>query len=84
MNRREIFSPDAKRRAARFMAERGTAVRRPNGRNGHGRTLVLDPGKLARFEPASWSEPATGVAGSARPAPPSLPGRIEARPEGAA
>jgi len=52
MNRREIFSPDAKRRAARFMADRGTAVRRPNGGNGHGRTLVLDPKKLARFEPA--------------------------------
>jgi branched-chain amino acid transport system ATP-binding protein len=52
VNRREIFSPDAKRRAARFMAERGTAVRRPKGGNGHGRTLVLDPEKLARLEPA--------------------------------
>src|SRR5581483_7525450 len=52
VTRREIFSPAAKQRAARFMAERGTAVRRPNGGNGHGRTLVLDPAKLARFEPA--------------------------------
>jgi hypothetical protein len=52
VNRREIFSSGAKQRAARFMAERGTAVRRPHGGNGHSRTLVLDPEKLALFEPA--------------------------------
>jgi len=50
--RREIFSPEARERAARLMAERGRAVRKGNGRNGHGRTLLLDPEKLARFEPA--------------------------------
>jgi len=52
MSPREIFSPEARARAARFMAERGHAVRKGNGHNGHGRTLVLDPQKLARFEPA--------------------------------
>ena len=50
-----VFSPEAKARVARFMRtlqhdERGVAVRRSNGRNG--RTLVLDPEKQARFEPA--------------------------------
>jgi branched-chain amino acid transport system ATP-binding protein len=34
------------------MAERGRAVHKGNGRNGHGRTLLVDPEKLARFEPA--------------------------------
>jgi len=54
--RREIFSDDARRRAARLMAERGRmpAANGGNGhtRNGHGRMLVLDRDKLARFEPA--------------------------------
>lgn len=49
---REIFSADARRRAGRLMAERGRVVRRTTGRNGNGRTLVLDPEKLSRFEPA--------------------------------
>jgi branched-chain amino acid transport system ATP-binding protein len=52
MSSREIFSAQARQRAARVMEERGKIVRRSNGRNGHGRTLVLDPAKLARFEPA--------------------------------
>ncbi|HEV7865476.1 MAG TPA: ABC transporter ATP-binding protein [Acidimicrobiia bacterium] len=52
MSAREIFSPQARERAARVMEERGKVVRRSNGHNGHGRTLVLDPAKLARFEPA--------------------------------
>jgi ABC-type branched-subunit amino acid transport system ATPase component len=51
MSGREIFTPQARQRAARFMADRGHAVRKGNGGNGHGRTLVLDPAKLARFEP---------------------------------
>ena len=51
MTRKQIFSPEAKARAARLMAERGVVVRKSNGGNGHGRTLVLDPAKLARFEP---------------------------------
>ena len=34
------------------MAQRGRVVRRDTGRNGHGRTLVLDPEKLSRFQPA--------------------------------
>jgi branched-chain amino acid transport system ATP-binding protein len=50
--RRELFSEAARQRAGRLMAERGRVVRRSNGRNGHGRTLVLDREKLARFEPA--------------------------------
>jgi len=50
--RRELFSADARRRAGRLMVERGRAVRNGNGHNGHGRTLLLDPDKLARFEPA--------------------------------
>jgi ABC-type branched-subunit amino acid transport system ATPase component len=52
MTRKQIFSPEAKARAARLIAERGHVVRKTNGGNGHGRTLVLDPAKLARFEPA--------------------------------
>jgi branched-chain amino acid transport system ATP-binding protein len=52
VSRRDIFSPEARERAARLMTERGRAVRRGNGRNGHGRTLLLDPKKLAGFEPA--------------------------------
>jgi len=51
-DRREIFSPEARRRAARLMAERGRLTRNGNGHNGNGTTLVLDPAKLARFEPA--------------------------------
>ena len=50
--RREIFSASARQRAGRLMAERGRVVRKTNGRNGHGRTLLLDQEKLARFEPA--------------------------------
>ena len=50
--RREIFSTDARRRAGRLMLERGRVVRKGNGHNGHGGTLLLDPEKLARFEPA--------------------------------
>jgi ABC-type branched-subunit amino acid transport system ATPase component len=34
------------------MAERDRVIRKGNGHNGHGRTLLLDPDKLARFEPA--------------------------------
>ena len=55
--RKEIFSAEARRRAARLMAERGR-MPAANGRNGNGhgngnrRTLVLDRDKLARFEPA--------------------------------
>jgi branched-chain amino acid transport system ATP-binding protein len=51
--RREIFSAEARRRAARLMAEKGR-MPAANGRNGngHGRTLVLDREKMARFEPA--------------------------------
>jgi ABC-type branched-subunit amino acid transport system ATPase component len=49
---REVFNADARKRAGRLMAERGRIVRRATGRNGHGRTLVLDPDKLARFKPA--------------------------------
>ena len=50
--RREIFDQHARQRAARLMAQRGRIVRRSTGRNGHGRTLVLDPEKLSRFRPA--------------------------------
>ena len=50
--RREIFDLEARQRAARLMAQRGRVVRRSTGRNGHGRTLLLDREKLARFEPA--------------------------------
>jgi ABC-type branched-subunit amino acid transport system ATPase component len=50
--RREIFNPEARRRAGQLMAERGRLVRNGNGHNGHGRTLLLDPAKVARFEPA--------------------------------
>jgi ABC-type branched-subunit amino acid transport system ATPase component len=50
--RREIFNPEARRRAGRLMAERGRLVRNGNGHNGHGGTLLLDPAKVARFEPA--------------------------------
>ena len=50
--RREVFSASARQRAGRLMAERGRVVRKTNGRNGHGRTLLLDQEKLARFEPA--------------------------------
>ncbi|MGH9006063.1 MAG: hypothetical protein ACRDYV_23295, partial [Acidimicrobiia bacterium] len=46
---REIFNLDARRRAGRLMAERGRVTRRGNG---YGSTLLLDPDKLARFEPA--------------------------------
>jgi ABC-type branched-subunit amino acid transport system ATPase component len=34
------------------MAERGRLIRRGNGHNGNGSTLLLDPEKVARFEPA--------------------------------
>ncbi|HVW33589.1 MAG TPA: ABC transporter ATP-binding protein [Acidimicrobiia bacterium] len=67
MSSRDAFSPAAKARAARFMAERGVAVRKPNGRNGHSRTLVLDPDKLARFEPAR-TRVATQLTGGTLPA----------------
>jgi len=52
--RKEIFSAEARKRAGRLMAEKGRAAGGGNGRNGngHGRTLVLDRDKLARFEPA--------------------------------
>jgi ABC-type branched-subunit amino acid transport system ATPase component len=49
---REIFNLEARKRAARLMAERGRLVRKGNGHNGHGSTLLLDPQKMARFEPA--------------------------------
>jgi ABC-type branched-subunit amino acid transport system ATPase component len=49
---REIFDRKARERAGQLMAQRGRVVRRDRGRNGHGRTLVLDPEKLSRFEPA--------------------------------
>jgi len=49
---REIFNLEARRRAGRLMSERGRVVRRGNGHNGGGGTLLLDPEKLARFEPA--------------------------------
>ena len=49
---REVFNAEARKRAGRLMAERGRIVRRSLGGNGHGRTLVLDREKLARFEPA--------------------------------
>jgi ABC-type branched-subunit amino acid transport system ATPase component len=49
---REIFSLQARRRAGRLMAERGRLVRNGHGHNGGGGTLVLDPAKVARFEPA--------------------------------
>jgi branched-chain amino acid transport system ATP-binding protein len=49
---REIFNLEARKRAARLMAERGRLVRKGNGHNGHGGTLLLDPQKVARFEPA--------------------------------
>jgi branched-chain amino acid transport system ATP-binding protein len=52
MSNRDLFSADARQRAARLMAERGKIVRKTMVRNGHGRTLVLDREKLARFEPA--------------------------------
>ena len=51
-SRREIFDAEARQRAARLMAQRGRVIRRSTGRNGHGRTLLLDPEKLSRFEPA--------------------------------
>jgi len=51
-SQREIFNSDARKRAGRLMAERGRIVRRSTDRNGHGRTLVLDPEKLSRFRPA--------------------------------
>src|SRR5437764_4395883 len=53
MSRRESCSAEARRRAARLMAEKGR-MPAANGRNGHGhgRTLVLDRDKMARFEPA--------------------------------
>jgi ABC-type branched-subunit amino acid transport system ATPase component len=55
--RKEIFSAEARKRAGRLMAEKGRAAARGNGGNGrngngHGRTLLLDRNKLARFEPA--------------------------------
>ncbi len=50
--RREIFTSEARRRAGRLMAERGRLARNGNARNGNGHTLVLDPAKVARFEPA--------------------------------
>ena len=51
--RKEIFSAEARRRAGRLMAEKGRVVPGNGGNgNGHGRTLVLDRDKLARFEPA--------------------------------
>jgi ABC-type branched-subunit amino acid transport system ATPase component len=49
---RELFNLEARRRAGRLMAERGRLVRKGNGRNGNGSTLLLDPEKVARFEPA--------------------------------
>ena len=52
---KEIFSADARRRAARLMAEKGRIpAGNGNGHHGNGRrsTLVLDRDKLARFEPA--------------------------------
>ena len=49
---REIFNLEARRRAGRLMAERGRLVRKGNGHNGHRSTLLLDPEKVARFEPA--------------------------------
>jgi ABC-type branched-subunit amino acid transport system ATPase component len=49
---REIFNLEARRRAARIMADRGRLVRKGNGHNGGGGTLLLDPEKVARFEPA--------------------------------
>jgi len=51
-NHREIFSLEARKRAGRLMAERGRLARKGNGHNGNGHTLVLDPAKVARFEPA--------------------------------
>jgi ABC-type branched-subunit amino acid transport system ATPase component len=50
--RREIFDRSARQRAGELMAQRGRIVQRATGRNGHGRTLVLDPEKLSRFQPA--------------------------------
>jgi branched-chain amino acid transport system ATP-binding protein len=51
--RKEIFSAEARRRATRLMAEKGRIPAGDGGNgNGHGRTLVLDRDKLARFEPA--------------------------------
>ncbi|HET9772763.1 MAG TPA: ABC transporter ATP-binding protein [Acidimicrobiia bacterium] len=52
MSNREMFGAEARQRAARLMAERGKIVRKSTVRNGHGRTLVIDREKLARFEPA--------------------------------
>ena len=49
---REIFNAEARRRAGRLMAERGGPVRKANGHNGGSGTLLLDPAKVARFEPA--------------------------------
>ena len=49
---REIFDRNARERAGQLMAQRGRVVRRDTGRNGQGRTLVLDPEKLSRFQPA--------------------------------
>src|SRR5919106_2107828 len=49
---RDLFSLEAKRRAARLMAERGRLPRLGNGHNGGAGTLVLDRDKLARFQPA--------------------------------
>jgi len=49
---RDLFSREAKKRAARLMAERGRLVHKGSGGNGHGQTLVLDREKLARFQPA--------------------------------
>jgi ABC-type branched-subunit amino acid transport system ATPase component len=52
MTNREIFDRNARERAGQLMAQRGRVVRRATGRNGHGRTLVLDQEKLSRFQPA--------------------------------
>ena len=52
MSRQEIFSPEARGRAGAAHGRARQVVRKSNGGNGHGRTLVLDPAKLARFEPA--------------------------------
>jgi ABC-type branched-subunit amino acid transport system ATPase component len=49
---REIFDRNARERAGQLMAQRGRVVRRATGRNGHGRTMVLDQEKLSRFQPA--------------------------------
>ena len=48
----DAFSPEARRRAARFLAENGHELRWSNGKNGHSHVPVLDPEKLSRLSPA--------------------------------